>query len=703
MLKHMMAGLACSTLLSSAVWASVPLPEPRPGSALSYASTTPAPIPGLPVQRSPAASAPLHTAAIGGLAGSARNIRQDAPVVRSALAALRNGRLSEGLAFQQQARDPATRTLIEWLAIRHASRQIGSDRIIAFMSRNPHWPVSTLINRRAEEALYLEKAAPQTVNAFFGNRRATTPMGQLAQARSAHRAQAAALVKDAWMRGEFSESVEIQILKEFGGLITADDHVRRTEYMLLNGKNTNALRAAKRAPAAYQSVVKARIAVANKAPNAKAALNGMSSSARRYTGYHFAHLDYLLRNDQIREAAAVLHKVPRDAAALVDPDAWWQKRRWLARDLLDMNDARTAYQVASEHVGGSDTTRADAHFHAGWIALRFLNDPRTAMRHFDAIAQIGSSPLTRSRAHYWQGRAAEAAGDRGGAGRFFSMAANHTTTYYGQLARGKLGMKDLPLKTPPAASNAVRSAFASNPGVRGIELLYAINEPEQAIALYSDLASSSNDPAFLGLLANLAHQNKDTRGELLVGRTAIRDGHPLDVAAWPLSGIPPYRAVGPAIEKAVVYSIARQESAFNHRAVSHADARGLLQMLPATARRTASNYGMAFNAALLTQDASYNAALGAAHLGELSAEYRGSYIMTFAAYNAGHSRVMTWVQRYGDPRDPRVDPVDWVERIPFQETRNYVQRVLENVQVYRARMAGNISPLHIEQDMVRGR
>jgi soluble lytic murein transglycosylase len=699
-LKRVLTGLAYTALISGTAWSNVAQPVPRPVSPIvETTGSINAPVPQRALPPAPNQAIP---ASMGSLAGSSGNIRRDAPLVKEALAQLKKGNLAGATSLRDQARDPATQALIEWLSIRHASRQIGSDRIIYFMRANPHWPVSSLIRRRAEEALYLENASAPAVHAFFGGTIATTPMGKLAQARTAgNRSQATQLVRQAWMEGDFPESLEPRIASEFGGLLTADDHVRRTEYMLHDGKTTAALRAARLTPAAYQSVVRARIAVAGKASNAKAALDAVPSAGRRYTGYIFAQADYLLRQQDIEAAAKILHQAPRDPAGLVDPDSWWQKRRWLARDLLDLGDARTAYQVASEHAGGSAITQADAAFHAGWIALRFLNNPSTAARHFNELEHIASGPLTRSRAGYWQGRTAEALGDRAAAARYYAKAAGYATTYYGQLARIKLGGHDLPLRPLPSPSGATRNQFATSPGVRGIELLYAIGEDEETIPLFSDLATQNENPQFLGMLAGIAQRNNDTRALLLVGKSAVANGHPLETVAWPTTGIPSYRSVGPAIEPAVVHSIARQESAFNPKAISHADARGLLQLIPATARKTANTFGVPFDVRQLT-NASYNASLGAAHLGELAAEYNGSYVMTFAAYNAGHSKVMAWVQRYGDPRDPRIDPVDWVERIPYQETRNYVQRVLENVQVYRARLSGNRSALNIEADLRRG-
>ncbi len=217
----------------------------------------------------------------------------------------------------------------------------------------------------------------------------------------------------------------------------------------------------------------------------------------------------------------------------------------------------------------------------------------------------------------------------------------------------------------------------------------------------ADLGERLTDTAVLAALGEVTARHKDARGMLLLGKSALGRGQPLEHYAFPTLGIPEYRAIGPAIEPAVVYAIARQESTFNPKTISSARAMGLMQVTPAAGRYVAKKFGAPYDEKRLLSDQTYNVQLGAAELGDLYADYRGSHILTFAGYNAGRGRVRDWIARYGDPRDPKVDPIDWVEQIPFSETRNYVQRVLENLQVYRVRFGGG-SKLLIEADLRRG-
>jgi len=407
----------------------------------------------------------------------------------------------------------------------------------------------------------------------------------------------------------------------------------------------------------------------------------------------------LRRAEKFREAAAVLARAPRDAASLVRPDEWWIERRLVARELLDAGDPKSAYAIAAGYAAQTDQTAMEAEFHAGWIALRFLGDGKLAARHFANLRARAERPISVARGAYWQGRAAEMMGDRAGAERYYHEAASHSTTYYGQIARARLGLPGVALRKLPEPSSGARATFNGLLATRSIEMLYDLNEKDLARALVADMAGMLQEGEKLAMLGDLTLREKDTRAALSVGKSATQRGFPLESIAFPTAGIPQFQPLSD-VEKAVVFGIARQESEFRHDAVSGAGARGLMQVMPATARATAKQAGVTYDPKRLTTDLAYNAQIGSAHLAELIGNFRGSYIMTFAAYDAGSSRVSDWVATYGDPRDPAIDPIDWVERIPFTETRNYVQRVMENVQVYRARL-GQKAVL-IETDLRRG-
>jgi len=369
-----------------------------------------------------------------------------------------------------------------------------------------------------------------------------------------------------------------------------------------------------------------------------------------------------------------------------DTDEWWRERRALARKLIDLGDAATAYQVVRDAAPPANPYyRTEFQFMAGWIALRFLADPATALKHFARVDDGTTDPTTLARAAYWRGRAAEAAGMIEEMQAQYEAAARFPTAYYGQLARARLGLDDVVvLRSPPDPADG-----NANELLHAADILYKIGEGDLILSFVSDLAKESSDPAVIAGLGKLTGHYNDAQAMLLVGKTALARGLPMDVYAFPDIGVPNYTAVGSKLDRCIVYAIVRTESGFDQGDMSSAKAVGLMQVTPGAGRDTAKRFGVSYDWKRVVSDPVYNIQLGAGELSALFKDYRGSFIKTFAGYNAGRGRVEQWVAAHGDPLDPKVDAVDWVERIPFAETRNYVQRVMENLQVYRVRFGAS--------------
>src|SRR6202163_3314977 len=468
--------------------------------------------------------------------------------------------------------------------------------------------------------------------------------------------------------------------------------------MLYGSEQEAGLRAAKRLGAAHVALAKARNAAYRKAPNTKALLDAVPHELHGDPGYVFSRIQLLRRDEKFAEAAQLMLSAPKDPGRLYNLDEWWIERRLLSRKMLDIGEHRTAYLIARDAaLPARDIYKTEQEFTAGWIALRFLTDPATAAQHFARIGVGSANPTALARGGYWQGRAAEAAGRAPGARARHPAAGETSNQYYGQLARAKLGLPQIELNGVPAARGRAIERLEI---VRAVQLLYALDEREIAIPILADMGENGDPDALVGL-GELASRNNDARGMLLVGKAALNRGLPFDFYAYPVTGIPPFKSIGPDVEQSIIFAIARQESAFNPSVVSPANAYGLMQVTPDAGRYVCKRAGVGFDLGRMKTDPVYNAALGAAELGGLIEDYRGSYIMTFAAYNAGRGSVKKWVERYGDPRDPKIDAVDWVELIPFSETRNYVQRIMENLQVYRTRFGGG-TRLQIEADLHRG-
>ena len=638
----------------------------------------------------PPIDAPAPTEAATPLSG-------DLAAVKQAIDLVRSGKTGEATGIKRLINDPVAQKVVEWLILRHPSSEAGFGRYAAFIADNPSWPGIGLLRRRAEGRLWQERSEVATVRRFTGGQPASAK-GRFALARvllaEGDRDGAERQVRQAWRSEELSEHGEAQALAAFRELLSPEDDRARMDRRIGAKDFSGAMRAARRLGKGEVSIVKACRGVAENASKSLALLDAVPTKARQDLGYTLCRIQWLMRHDRFAEATRLMQAASPETMALQDTDEWWRKRRILARKLLDLGEPNTAYEIVRSAASPDNPYyRAEFHFMAGWIALRFLAEPATALMHFAHVDDSSANPIVLARAAYWRGRAHEAAGRNEDMRANFEAAARHSTAYYGQLARERLGLSELELQTPPEHPSA-----ASVELLRAAELLYAIGERDLVLSFLTGVAEQSDDAAGLALLAELAARNDDARAMLLVGKAALARGLPLDVHAFPDIGVPPYSPIGPALPRSIVYSIARTESEFDQRDVSPAKAVGLMQVTPEAGRDTAKKFSVAYDWDRLVSDPVYNTQMGAAELAALLQEYRGSHIMSFAGYNAGRGRVQKWVAQYGDPRDVNVDPIDWVERIPFAETRNYVQRVMENLHVYRVRF-GETKAVTSEPDL----
>jgi soluble lytic murein transglycosylase len=673
--------------------AKVPLPRPAP----ALARTTPAP--ALPLHVKPVA--PPRPVMPLAEATTTSTSPLDLAAVKQAIDLVRKDRADEATDVERTISDPLARKLVEWLILRSDDTTVEFSRYAAFIAGNPTWPGLITLRWHAEAALWEQQTDPQTTIDFLGKEPPLSAKGYFALARAwlvkGDSARAYAAVSAAWRNTSFSENVEAQARQMFAGLITPAEDKARMDARLYSGDIEAAMRAARHLDPADFAIARARAAVIENSSNAKALLAAVPAAAQHDPGYMFSLIQWLRHSDKIKEAAQWMLAAPRDPQELVDLDQWWTERRLLARKLLDLGDARTAYEIANEAATPLDENpRAEQEFTAGWIALEFLHEPALALPHFARIADGVINPITLARSYYWQGRAAQALG-MPQARAYYEAAARFPTAYYGQIARAHLHLDDVSLGdfSPPAAERRPLEM------ARVFEILYAVDEPDIVAGMAADIADKTTDVAGLATLAEITVSHHDARATLLIGKAALGRGFPFARYAFPDFGVPEYRQIGPAVERCVVYSIVRQESAFNTKVVSTAHALGLMQVTPSAGLNTARKFKVPFDQHRLLSDVGYNAQLGTAELGDDINAFRGSYVLAFAAYNAGPHRAEQWIEQYGDPRSPNVDPIDWIERIPISETRYYVQRVLENMQVYRARLENN-PQLSIEADLRRG-
>jgi soluble lytic murein transglycosylase len=676
--------------LSAVGWGS--LASPLPGEDIPVPSVKPLgfmPVPSVPaaittggIPRNPAI-APVDGDLKAGLDALSDKDPQQAISIRNGMAA---GTLD--------------RHILTWAIAVSGLKGVPSYEIAAAAQELQGWPGLARLRIYSERALYDENPDASAVLSAFGDTAPETTQGAMILARAlvatGKPAQAAKYIRKVWRNEALDKATEDRILAEFSGLLAASDHKARMEYLMYRGRIGQAKRFGDMGEA--QSLYRGWAAASRGAANAGALLAAVDAKWRDDPGYLFARIEYLRKQDKYAEAAKLLQQAPRDRAELVNAGEWWNEQRIVSRGLVDQGQFKSAYAVVVNHVAASPADTVEAEFHAGWYALRGLQDPTTAETHFRKILAVSNGPISVSRAWYWLGRAAEAGGP-GKAGEFFAKAAAYPSTFYGQLAAERLGRKTLNVAYPsPTAED--RRRFQAREAVQAISRLEAAGHGWRAASLYLALAEQLQSPGELAILTAQAERSGNHHISLQVGKIAYGRGIDVAALAFPVGVIPASANISGS-GKALAYAIARQESAFNPAAVSAANARGLLQLLPGTAQAVAKRHNIAYSKDRLTADAGYNATLGAHYLGEQIDAFGGSYILTFIAYNAGPKRVPEWIGRYGDPRGKPIDEiVDWIERIPFPETRNYVQRVMENYEVYKARLG---QPTDIERDLIGGR
>lgn len=614
--------------------------------------------------------------------------------LKSGLDALSNKDAETALRVRDGMQDGLDRHILTWAIAVSGQKGVPSYEIAKAQKELKGWPGLKVLRANSERAMARETPTTRNVLAAFGTTRAETVEGGIVLARArladGDTAGATQTLRPFWHKDALDTETETKILDEFGALLTTADHRQRMDMLLYRERAQQAQRFGDLAQA--QSLYRAWAAVIGKAKNADALVKAVDPSWHKDPAYAFLQAELANRAENYDLAARLLSReLPQDMAPNA-PAAWWVEQRIAGRGLVDRGDHKTAYRLVANHAAKNETDVVEAEFHAGWYALRGLKDAKTASVHFQKILRVSNRPLAVSRAWYWMGRAAEA-GNEPQAQEYYAKAASFSGTYYGQLAAARIGRTALNV-TYPTPSAEERTRFRSREAVQAIDRLSAAGHGWRGDSIYRALAEELQSPGELALLAAQAERAGNHQLSLQVGKIAFGRGIDVAALAFPV-GVIPSNADIAGSGKALAYAIARQESAFNPAAVSPANARGLLQLMPGTAQGVAKRYGLAYSKERLTSDAGYNATLGAHFLGEQISDFEGSYILTFVAYNAGPRRVNEWIQRYGDPRGRPIDEVvDWVERIPFSETRSYVQRVMENYQVYKTRLGQNADIVH---------
>ncbi|RMD95030.1 MAG: lytic transglycosylase domain-containing protein [Alphaproteobacteria bacterium] len=631
---------------------------------------------------------------------SAATVRADAPGEALAEAfALAEAGDWEAAEARAAADGRVARDLIRWTRLRAAKGEF--PQYVDFVTRNPHWPGLKLM-RRQGEALIPEDAAPEDVLSYFGDEPPQTGTGALrlieAYRQLGRMGDAEAEAVRAWLALGMTGEEQAAFRAGHAAWLKPHD-IARLDRLLWAGETEAAERMLALVPEDWQALARARIALRRGARGVDALIAAVPAALRDHPG--LAYERFLWRARKGRDAAAIelLLEQSRSAAGLGEAERWAPRRQVYARERMRAGAAETAYELASRHGLVEGSAYADLEWLSGYIALTYLGDPALARAHFRNFRTAVWTPISLGRAGYWLGRAEEALGNSDAAEAAYRFAARYQTSFYGLLAAEKLGLPmDPRLVSPPPAPDWHGMSFAEDDSAVAARLLLAAGRRLRAGQFISHLAETVPEAEFRGFVAMLEEMG-DPWLVVIAGKQAARRGMVVPEAYFAEVDLGLAHSPVP-LELAL--AIARRESEFNEEVVSPVGARGLMQLMPGTARLMADKLGEEYDLAALTADPAYNARLGTAYLEKLIEEFGQAITLVSAGYNAGPGRPRQWIERFGDPRADDIDPVDWIEHIPFTETRNYVMRVAEAMVIYRARLAGAPQPIRLT-DLLKGR
>jgi len=657
-----------------------------PSAAPSHPPSAPSATPALPIARDGSGNGVVPPAVASEMSQALSSPKtlsaSEAAALGAAFKAVDESRFADARAAVANFNNPLLVRIVEWSVLRVAPRK---DADFAstwrFLRESPDWPEPEVLRRQAEDRIG-PATPPQEVVRYFTAFPPLTSAGQMRRLEAASAASPADVPKfasDSWRNATFRKADEEEFLSKYGQHLSGDDQIARFDRILREGRAPTARELMPKLPPDYQPLANARLAMATKAADTVTILRGVPAAKLDEPAIKLERLAWLRRSGNFDEAKALAAAPPAGQT-----DAWWNERQQLARDLLAAGHAADAYAVTQQHGQTRGIAFAEAEFLAGWIALRHLKKPADGLKHFQTLYDGVSADIPKSRAAYWLGRAQEAAGHPKEAMDWFGRAAAYGQTFYGQLAARRLPGGAARMPSDPVASDADRQAMGGRELVTVARYIGQAGDAERTRPFLLRLARMVNGPGETLLLAHLASELKRPDLALTIARRANDSGINLFDASFPVVEL---GSTG-SIERALALAVTRQESAFNAAAVSSSGALGLMQLMPGTARDVAGRVGVPFIQDKLTRDPAYNVTLGSQYLSEMLQRFGGSYELALAAYNAGPNRVARWLDSIGDPRAGKIDMVDWIEMIPFRETRNYVQRIMEGVGVYRDRLNG---------------
>lgn len=618
---------------------------------------------------------------------------KDRTMMIEALRRIKTGKWGAAEDLIAQTKDPLAARLYFWLSYTEQDKTPPFARISSFITQNPDWPRQVTLEITAEKALAKDlgkdshSVSNQEILDWFSAHPPRTSDGMDIYLGALKKAgQIDKLTRTArkwWQDVMLTPERQSAFYENYKHYLDMKSHIARWNNQIYSQHYTNARVIARLLPKGYKQLTEARIALAEDKGDVNALIASVPEDLRDDPGLVYERIRWRRRHDMDYSAIKLLHEAPA-ADEIPNPADWWTERHILARRLIEKKQYESAYLLVEAHKQKSGLPFAQAEFLAGWLALEYLHKPWRAFEHFEALYYRTNGAISKARGAYWAGRASSGLGHEEIAEKWYKVAAKYQTTFYGQMALETLKKaQTITDVTPPEATPAQIAFFERKDMVQIARLLHKAGMRNETGAFLSALANKTDDPADYILVADLVHTLGHNDNGVAIAKKGLRKGIFLMDHAYPTL-LADMRQVD--TEWALVHAIIRQESAFDQQAISPAGARGLMQLMPSTAKEVADKNNWPHSTSWLTSRPTYNIRLGANYLQQMLDRYNGSYVLAIAAYNAGPGRVDSWLEEFGDPRKNEINYIDWMESIPVYETRNYVQRVLEGAYIYRIKL-----------------
>ena len=618
-----------------------------------------------------------------------------------ALRLIDEGKWDEAQGIIAQSKDPLAAKIYRWMLLTNTNKGEWDNQLFIslsqFIRHNAQWPNVKRMGRRAEYVMPETLSNNEVIawyedfppHSFKGMRRYMDAL-----IINGKRDQAKEMLARWWASSEISRSQQKQIVRDYKAYLTLDAHKKRCDTLLYKKDYGNAVAIANLLGNGYPELARARMALAkNKNTGLGELIDKVPKDLQNDPGLLYERLHWRRKRNLNKGALEILYKTP-SAELIQHKKKWWKERHIMIRRSLEKRKLQQAYELASAHIQDKGFEYAQAEWIAGWLALRLINSPTEAYERFTALYAKVTTPVSKARAAYWSGRAAQDMGQSVMAQDWYKKAAEFKMTFYGQMGGAALSLENqLPQRRLPHLSSSQRRIYERSELIMASDLFLEAGQPEISEDFIDAFLQKDEIPKAYRFAAEHVAKKGNSHMAVKLAKKAMKKGLFLTKQSYPT--ITKHLTNINYTEWALIHALIRQESMFDVNAKSSAGARGLMQIMPSTARHIAKNSGVPYRKAWLTSNPKYNITLGSYYIAKLIDRYDGSYPLAIAAYNAGPGRVREWLNLFGDPRKGEVDLIDWIELIPIYETRNYVQRVMEGVYIYRLRLK------HIQRQPVK--